>query len=530
MTPKDPNDDPDAELLVGALAFEHQTGPSRGKSTWLTGPALDVSLSPNRLVRVTDAKPEDTSQKPGDDVIARLSRVGDSYEIEDVKGGSVWVNGTPADSQLLMHGDMIEFGEAGPLSRFCIYCGDQPHNITVGDIFSDSHTYLRVSRQPIPIRLYRVCKALIRRLSRETTGLFRFSVVISLLVLAVLIYQQNQLDTLIQQRLEKGFSRLDSFAAALARARKEALTPSDLTGLRQELGQRLVVNAERLAALERRSEASARVVSQSIPSVLFLQGAYGYREKSSGRMLRQMIDDEKRVILSPFGQPMITLEGDGPIAERQYTGTGFAVGDKGALATNRHVALPWENDADVAAMKAQGLEPVMIKFIAYLPGKSASLDVELVMASDDADLAVLRPKGEFKPLEGLKLANAAPELGGEVVVMGYPTGLRSMLAQSGEAFIAELQKAGDTEFWSVGQRLAAKGFIAPLASRGIVGQATLTTIVYDAETTHGGSGGPVLDTEGHVVAVNAAILPEYGGSNLGVPVSKLRELLNKAGL
>ena len=249
MTPKDPNDDPDAELLVGALAFEHQTGPSRGKSTWLTGPALDVSLSPNRLVRVTDAKPEDTSQKPGDDVIARLSRVGDSYEIEDVKGGSVWVNGTPADSQLLMHGDMIEFGEAGPLSRFCIYCGDQPHNITVGDIFSDSHTYLRVSRQPIPIRLYRVCKALIRRLSRETTGLFRFSVVISLLVLAVLIYQQNQLDTLIQQRLEKGFSRLDSFAAALARARKEALTPSDLTGLRQELGQRLVVNAERLAAL-----------------------------------------------------------------------------------------------------------------------------------------------------------------------------------------------------------------------------------------------------------------------------------------
>ncbi len=79
-------------------------------------------------------------------------------------------------------------------------------------------------------------------------------------------------------------------------------------------------------------------------------------------------------------------------------------------------------------------------------------------------------------------------------------------------------------------RLAEKGHIAPLASRGIVSQATPVTIVYDAETTHGGSGGPVLDIDGSVVAVNAAILPEYGGSNLGVPVAKVRTLLEDAGL
>ena len=46
----------------------------------------------------------------------------------------------------------------------------------------------------------------------------------------------------------------------------------------------------------------------------------------------------------------------------------------------------------------------------------------------------------------------------------------------------------------------------------------------------GGSGGPVLNIEGKVVAVNAAILPEFGGSNLGVPVSKVRELLADLGL
>jgi S1-C subfamily serine protease len=50
-----------------------------------------------------------------------------------------------------------------------------------------------------------------------------------------------------------------------------------------------------------------------------------------------------------------------------------------------------------------------------------------------------------------------------------------------------------------------------------------------AETTSGGSGGPVLDTQGHVVAVNVAILPEFGGSNLGVPAVHGRVLIQAAG-
>lgn len=50
-------------------------------------------------------------------------------------------------------------------------------------------------------------------------------------------------------------------------------------------------------------------------------------------------------------------------------------------------------------------------------------------------------------------------------------------------------------------------------------------MVYDAETTHGGSGGPVLNMQGEVVAVNTAIIPEFGGSNLGVPAEHIRALL-----
>jgi len=81
----------------------------------------------------------------------------------------------------------------------------------------------------------------------------------------------------------------------------------------------------------------------------------------------------------------------------------------------------------------------------------------------------------------------------------------------------------------VAKRLAAAGFIRPLASRGIIGQATAAALVYDAETTLGGSGGPVLDMDGRIVAVNSAILPEFGGSNFGVPVARLRALIEQAG-
>ena len=218
------------------------------------------------------------------------------------------------------------------------------------------------------------------------------------------------------------------------------------------------------------------------------------------------------------------------MADRQVIGTGFAVGDEGVFVTNRHVALPWEDDIAVAAFADHALEPVMIKFIVYLPGTSTAVPVELLQASEDADLAVLRRTDEAEPMPGLTLAETPPVPGDEVIVMGYPTGLRSLLAQSGAAFVAELQQTNDTEFWSVAARLAEAGHIAPLASRGIVGQVSRVTIVYDAETTHGGSGGPVLDISGAVVAVNTSILPEYGGSNLGVPVARLRALLADAGV
>ncbi len=42
--------------------------------------------------------------------------------------------------------------------------------------------------------------------------------------------------------------------------------------------------------------------------------------------------------------------------------------------------------------------------------------------------------------------------------------------------------------------------------------------------------GPVLDVSGVAGAVDAAIIPEYGGSDFGIPVEYARRLMDAAGI
>ena len=137
--------------IAGAAALEHLTGPSRVKVTWLGASAVDISVTPERFIRVSEARPGE----PPEDLIARLHRADDTYEIEVPEERPVWVNGVRVTARRLENSDMIEFGETGPLSRFCLYGEDKPIHKTVVDILSDSVAYLRVSRQPVVKRVFR---------------------------------------------------------------------------------------------------------------------------------------------------------------------------------------------------------------------------------------------------------------------------------------------------------------------------------------------------------------------------------------
>lgn len=507
-------------------ALEHMTGVSRGETDWVLADETEVRINEAGELALATAGEAEPAGAPA----ALLLHRDGGYLLELTEGQQVWVEGklVPPGRRQLSDGDVVEFGEAGPISRITFFQqGGRPHH-TVAAILSDIAAYMKVSRRPLPTRIWRAGKSLVTRLFRETTMLFRIVVLSAIGVLGYYGYEQSQEATRLARQLESEQAQLESFRAALARSRAEALTPADLNALSTELKQGLISAAGRLAALEERSQATAKAIAAAAPSVTFLQGAYTFRHVATGQMLRQRVGPDGLPLTAPNGQPQIQLGGSGPVAERQYTGTGFALAGTGQIVTNRHVALPWENDASAAAMQAQGMEPVMIRLAAYFPGSGQAVDMKLEGASETADLAVVSPvDGAAIPesAKGLSLAEAAPAQGAEVIVMGFPTGLRSMLARTGEAFVEELKAEKAIDFWAVAERLAAAGHVAPLASRGIVGQATQAALVYDAETTHGGSGGPVLNASGQVVAVNAAILPEYGGSNLGVPTALLRTLL-----
>jgi len=361
-------------------------------------------------------------------------------------------------------------------------------------------------------------------MATQTSFGFRAVMVVGIAALVVLVALLARSYARLEDRLEQEELRVTGINELLETSEQE-LSPADLESVRTELNTAL----ERVEALEARTDAPARVVAAAARSVVFLQGAYGFVEPTSQQPLRFAgVGPDGLPLQTREGAPIVGLGGDGPVLEAMFTGTAFVASQDGLLLTNRHVALPWAYDDAAKMVSSQGFIPVMRRFIGFLPGLEEPFDVSLVVASDNADLAILACTGVTGRVATLEMGDLSPDAGDEIIVLGYPTGIRALLARADEEFVNELAASSEMDFWTVARRLAAAGHIAPLASRGIVAQVTPAVIAYDAETTRGGSGGPVLGLDGKVVAVTSAIVPDFGGSNLGVPSSRVLALLRVA--
>jgi len=450
----------------------------------------------------------------------RLHRSGEAYELEVQPSRNVWVNGEKVGQRTLSSGDVLEIGRNGPMLRFRIYAaGEAPHR-TTADAFTDCIDCARYTDGSFAKRSGRFMSGMAGELVVRTTFWFRVVVVtllVALVISTVFLSRQSQY---LEERLEQEASRMQGISELLQRSEREAITSDDLVDLRVQL-------EKRVEALEARSEAARNIIAEASKSIVFLQGSYGYVEKETDKPLRYVgIGPDGQPLRAPVG-PAVTLEGDGPVVEIQYTGTAFVVNAQDVLLTNRHVALPWENNPAHERFVDMGLTPKFQRFIGYLPGVEKAFDVQLITASDDADVAVLRCDEAPSEVRLLSPQSSPARPGDEVIVMGYPTGIRAMLARTDTKFLDALREEGNLDFWAIVERLAESGRITPIATRGIVGQVTPEAVVYDAETTRGGSGGPVLDMRGEVIAVNAAILPEFGGSNLGVPIARALPILEQ---
>jgi S1-C subfamily serine protease len=225
--------------------------------------------------------------------------------------------------------------------------------------------------------------------------------------------------------------------------------------------------------------------------------------------------------------PLLSLTGSGPEVHLDAFGTGFLASASGQILTNHHVAEPWWQDDSLKEMLDQGLEPVIVEMTAYFPGVPRGIAIKTEKISSSADVAVLKANVSELGIKQIALADGDRSAisGGPVVLLGYPTALDAILARTGAETLQSIATASKGDPKQVMEELARRNLIRPTTTQGHIGDVLPDKIVYDAQTTSGGSGGPLFNIEGKVIGINFAMVREFGGSNFAIPVAYGKSLL-----
>src|ERR1022692_3119151 len=211
----------------------------------------------------------------------------------------------------------------------------------------------------------------------------------------------------------------------------------------------------------------------------------------------------------------------------RVSGTGFLVGD-GLLATNRHVAEPWYGDSEAEGLIHRGATAMLENLGVFFPGAPTPVSLTPGAVSSTGDLAVLRieDKEAARGIAVLPLAKGAASPGELVTVIGYPMGIAGMVAKSPSGIYQRLAYRHNDI--TAASELAALSLIRPSTTCGHLGDVVGDKLIYDAPTAHGGSGGPVFDSNAEVIGVNSAYIDGFSGGTLGVSVESLRPLIEAA--
>ncbi len=269
--------------------------------------------------------------------------------------------------------------------------------------------------------------------------------------------------------------------------------------------------------------------------VCLIAGSYYFVEAGTGRPLRYaeaQLNDSGSTVQSSGAPEALTPDGNAAIAEYEFVGSGFHVG-QGFVITNRHIAQPWIAD-DRAQSISDSLkaQPRLKKLIAYFPGFTQAIQLEFKNASQRDDLAVctliMEKIPETIPVLPLETDPDAVAVGKTVVMMGYPSGPDRLLALLDDAESRGIQQRYGTPMAQLGY-LAETKRIQPLTTQGSITDLDVRRIVYDARTAEGGSGAPLFGPSGRVIGVNFAVFTENQASNFAVPIRFGLPLLERTG-
>jgi S1-C subfamily serine protease len=216
-----------------------------------------------------------------------------------------------------------------------------------------------------------------------------------------------------------------------------------------------------------------------------------------------------------------------PAIRARVSGTGFLVG-AGLLATNRHVAEPWYGDSEAEGLMDHGATAMLESLVVFFPGSPTPVSLTPGTVSSTGDLAVLRIENRdaVRGLAALPLAKNIATPGELVTVIGYPMGIAGMVAKSPTGIYQRMAYRHNDI--TAASELAALSLIRPSTTCGHLGDVVGDKLIYDAPTAHGGSGGPVFNSNAEVIGVNSAYIDGFSGGTLGISVQSLRPLLEAA--
>jgi hypothetical protein len=294
------------------------------------------------------------------------------------------------------------------------------------------------------------------------------------------------------------------------------------------LQSQLTAVESRLQKLETEGKVAQTIIQSYEPSVCLIHVVLAFGDHTTGLKLHYAeMTSSGEPKVDEHNNALLSLTGNGPEVHLDVFGTGFLASSSGQILTNHHVAEPWWQNDDLKEVLSQGLEPLIVEMTAYFPGVPHGIAISTEKISSAADVAVLRGNVAELGIKQIALAGGHRSAisGGPVVLLGYPTALDAILARAGADTLQTIATASKGDPKQVMEELARRKLIRPITTQGHIGDVLPDKIVYDAQTTSGGSGGPLFNIEGQVIGINFAMVREFGGSNFAIPVRYGKALL-----
>jgi DNA-binding response OmpR family regulator len=358
------------------------------------------------------------------------------------------------------------------------------------------------------------------------------SLVLQLQSLRSEIFTQGQLLERAQRSRDAGnqeltasvSKQLDELRTQSADLRRQVSTSTG--GSLSDLDARLKQTDSRIGKLENEARIAEEIVRNYSNSVCLIYAIVGFHDRKSGARLSFVgIDANGNPLADERGNAMVTTSGGTRPVYMHVFGSGFLIDTAGHILTNHHVLQPWWHDAQSIPVPIDTFEPTIESMWAYFPGSESPLPVRVQSLSDDFDLGVALVDLPVSHPRPVALDQQAAISGSPVVLIGYPTGLEGILARLDEPTIKGIAQAVGDNTEGLVQELARRKLIRPLVTQGHLGVVGPDRLVYDAQTTHGGSGSPVFNASGKVIGVNFAILSGFSGSSFAVPIARAAKMV-----